>query len=92
MKIRFNPSLERELLWKDSVDATAKFSATFPGFAKVIFVSWIGNGSAIKEIETARAGIRQSDFRFVFLAVPIQVVSDRQKTLQRILLRAISSG
>jgi hypothetical protein len=39
MKIRFNPILERELLWKDSVDAATKFSVAFTGFAMVIFLS-----------------------------------------------------
>lgn len=42
-------------------------------------------GSAVKEIEDeieAASGIRRSDLRFAFSAVPIQVVSGRQETLQ----------
>jgi hypothetical protein len=52
-KTCFNPNLGWELGWKDSVDKTGKFSATFTGFAIVIFLSWIGNGPALKEIEAA---------------------------------------
>jgi hypothetical protein len=37
---------------------------------------------AVQDIEAARAGIRRSDLRFVFSAVPIQVVPIRRKTLQ----------
>jgi hypothetical protein len=37
-----------ELVWKESVDNTGKFStAFFIGFAKVIFLSWIRNGPGI---------------------------------------------
>jgi hypothetical protein len=75
--------VRRELGWEASVDITGKFSAVLSGFAKVIFLSWIRNGGAIQEIEAATAGIRWSDLRFVFSTVPIQVVSRRQKTLQR---------
>src|SRR5208282_3419789 len=82
-KIGFHPNVKRELGWKALVDNTGKFSAAFSRFAEVIFPSWIRNGPDIKEIEAARAVIRASDLCFVFSAVPIQVVSCRQKTLQR---------
>src|ERR1700693_218300 len=62
-KIDFNPNVGWELGWKDLVDNTGRFSAALTGFAKVIFLSWIRKGSAIKEIEAARAIIRQSDLR-----------------------------
>jgi hypothetical protein len=62
----------------------AIFQQPSTGFANVIFLSSIRIGPGIHEIEGSRSEIRRV-LRFVFSPVPIQVVSGRQKTLQRIL-------
>jgi hypothetical protein len=102
-RIRFNPKLGRELRWKDSVDTTRKLSADFIGFANIIFLSFNQldqDRPAIKENRTrpnyrGRPGRRLVEPRDEATKlpeyVPIQVVSDRQKTLQKILWCAISS-
>src|ERR1700735_5802605 len=86
----FNSNVGWKLGWKDSVDTTDKFSAAFTGFANVIFLSSIRIGPGIYEIEGSRPKILPRVLRFVFSPVPIQVVSGRQKTLQRILPPAVS--
>src|ERR1017187_1069108 len=83
-KTGFKPNVRRELDGKVFVDKTGRFSAALSRFAKVIFSLLNQGRSGYQRNRSRQTGIRQSDLRFVLSAVPIQVVSGRQKTLQRI--------